>query len=127
MISQAYQSFLLPYNIYIANHEIFTTFINDGQGVLLQHLLSLTLDSLKVVKLEGLGHIPTVRIVRCSYLQTMQGLGSNRCVELNNCWSLENVSSLASVPIVTIENCRSVTKTSYECLKNVPRLKIIVC
>ncbi len=112
-------------HLYIGKSEIFAKFINDGQGVLLQHLLSLTLAFSSVVSLEGVGHIPTVRLVECDRLQTMKGLGSNRCVELNNCSSVEDVSSLASVSIVTIKYCPRLTKASCECLKNVPRLKIV--
>ncbi len=91
--------------LHIAASETFAKFINDGQGVLLKHLLSLKLELLNVVKLEGVEHIPTIRIVRCDYLQTMQGLDSNRYVEVNTCSALQDVSSLASVPIVTIKGC----------------------
>ncbi len=112
-------------HLHIIGSKLFAKLINDGQGVLLQHLLSLTLVYLPVMRLEGLGHIPTVRIMRCSELQTTKGLGLNRCVELDNCSSLEDVSSLASVPIVTIKYCPRLAKMRYDDLKNVPRLKII--
>ncbi len=99
--------------------------IEQWQGLLLSHLSSLRLDSMPLSSLEGLGGIPTVKLSYCQHLRDLQGLGRNRCVKVVDCQSLEDVSSLATVPIVTIKGCKKLTEMSYECLKNVPRLKVV--
>jgi hypothetical protein len=107
----------------ISMSEVFAKFVNEGQGSLLGHLTSLTLDTLPVKSLQGFRDIPTVSLRYCDSLQSLDGLGGNRCVEVRNCDSLEDVSSVSTVTIVTIEGCSKLTEKSYECLKKVPRLK----
>ncbi len=110
----------------VSMSEIFAKFVNEGQGSLLGHLTFLTLDTLPVKSLQGFRDIPTVCLRNCDSLQSLDGLGGNRSVEVRNCDSLEDVSSLSTVTIVTIEGCSKLTEKSYECLKKVPRLKILI-
>lgn len=104
--------------------ENISRLINEGQGSSLQYLTYLALEHMSLHRLEGLGNIPTVKLSHCSRLRNLQGLGQNRCVEVMSCFDLKDVSSLATVPIVTIKRCDKLTEKSYECLRNVPRLKI---
>ncbi len=106
--------------------ETFADFINEGQGSVFTHLTSLTLMGMSLKSLEGLWNIPTVRLLSCSGFRSLQGLGGNRCVEIQTCRDLEDISNLATVPIVTIRYCTQLKKESYDCLKNVPRLKVVV-
>ncbi len=110
----------------IYESEVFAEFVNEGQGSLLRHLTFLSLESVPVKSLEGFMDISIVRLKCCDSLRRLDGLGRNRCVELRYCSFLEDVRSIATVPIVTIEVCKRLTEESYECLKNVPRLKILL-
>ncbi len=109
----------------IVNGNTFARRINEGQGSLLQHLTSLTLDSVAMGRLEGLGSIPNLTLLGCDYIKSLDGLGRNRSVVVKGCRYLEDVSSLATVPIVTIRFCKKLSEQSFECLKQVPRLKIV--
>ncbi len=109
----------------IGNCDIFARWINADQGSLLQHLTSLTLNGVGIERLKGLGSIPNIHLTSCNYIKSLDGLGRNRSVIVENCRRLEDVSSLATVPIVTIRFCSNLSEKSYECLKNVPRLKIL--
>ncbi len=103
----------------------FPLFINEGQGSIFTHLTSLTLIGLSLQSFEGLWSIPTIQLCMCDGFRSLQGLGGNRCVEIESCKDLEDISSLVTVPIVTIRYCSQLTKESYDCLKNVPRLKVV--
>ncbi len=110
----------------IVRSDAFAAFVNEGQGPLLRHLTSLTLDSVPVKSLEGFIDIPTVCLRHCNSLKRLDGLGRNRYVEVRYCSYLKDVSSIATVPIVTIEGCTRLIENSYECLQKVSRLKIIL-
>lgn len=104
----------------------FPLFINNGQGSVFTHLTSLTLIGLSLQSFQGLWSIPTIVLRMCDGFRSLQGLGGNRCVEIESCKDLEDISSLTTVPVVTIRYCSQVTKESYDCLKNVPRLILVV-
>ncbi len=102
----------------------FSDFIHGGQGVLLNHLSSLTIEMIPTLKkVNGLGDIPTLKFRNCEGLKQLKGLGRNRCVEVDSCYNLKDVSSLKTVLIVSIKYCPKIT--NFQCLKNVPRLKVI--
>lgn len=90
-----------------------------------KHLQCLTLKSLLIKSVDGLGDIPHLRLISCEALQDISALGRNRCVEIIECYMLKDVRSLATVPIVTIRDCPKIK--GYENvpgLRNVPRLKV---
>ncbi len=100
----------------------FAEFINEGQGHYLNHLSSLTLLFLKrLERVEGLGDIPTLRLLNCNGIKSLKGLGRNHSVELMECAQLEDVSSLSTVPVVRIKSCPNINSS---CLLTVPRLRI---
>lgn len=73
---------------------------------------------------NGLGFIPTVKLILCRNLSDISGLGKgNRSVEISHCPLVKDVSSLANVPIVTIRNYRNIE--NWSCLSKNPRLKLL--
>lgn len=69
-----------------------------------------------------MGDIPVLHLKYCPNLRDITALGRNKEVAIAICPRVDSVQSLMTVPIVTLRYCINVT--DYECLKDVPRLKI---
>lgn len=97
--------------------------INSGSAHMLQHLQFLELQSCRDLEnVNGLGDIPVLHLKYCPNLRDITALGRNKEVAIAICPKVDSVQSLMTVPIVTLRYCINVT--DYECLKDVPRLKI---
>ena len=90
-----------------------------------RNLHSLSLDSLEIEDVKGLGDIPSLRLRKCSSLVDVTALGRNHCVEIIECHFLEDVRSLSTVPVVKIIQCFKIQDYTGSGLDNVPRLKIV--
>lgn len=81
------------------------------------------IDCHTLIHVDGLGHVPHIRLVNCYRLSGLFGLGNNRSVYLKDCTSLTSVAPICDVPVVTIVNCPGIKDISY--LRKTPRLKVI--
>lgn len=73
-----------------------------------KNLQSLTLESLNLRNVDGLGDISHIKLISCGNLVDITALGRNLRVEISHCHSLRDVSSLATVPVVTIKHCMNI-------------------
>lgn len=87
-------------------------------------LQSLTLNSLGIENVNGLGDIPHLHLKDCYRLVDITALGRNRSVTIIECHLLKDVRSLVTVPIVLIKLCNNIIDYDSCGLENVPRLKI---
>lgn len=107
---------------------LFTSFLTIEEHNLsfyFKDLQSLTLNSLGIKSVNGLGDIPHLHLKDCNCLIDITALGRNRSVKIVECHHLKDVRSLVTVPIVLIKLCNKIIDYDSCGLENVPRLKII--